>query len=253
MGLASTKLFLSKGAKVMVTDINEEDGVKLDKELGEKMIFVKADMTKTEELEKAVDTVTNKWGSLDVLMTCAGVAGEAWGVPMKLNPEKMAEGVFEWNYNLDEGPASIEKFKADIAINLTGNYDAARLAAWEMLKNQPNEDGERGVIIFISSIAVDTTHSPGYACGYAAAKSGIIALTKEMACNLGPGGIRVNCIKPGFFDTPLVKHMAPFQHLWTSRHLFPKRAGDPKDIATMAAEIIGNVFVNNSVMKVAAY
>lgn len=251
MGLASTKMFLSNGAKVMVTDINEDAGKKLDQELGKNMIFVKADMTVTAELQAAARTAVDKWGRLDVLLGCAGGGVNTWTIPMEPNPQRLAEGVVEWEYVGSE-PGSIEDFKGDIAINLIGNFDAGRLAAWEMKKNEPNEDGERGVIIFISSISATTRHSPGINCGYSSAKAGLLGLAKEMACNLGPLGIRVNNIIPGYFDTPLVQDLGPLKAAWLEAQIFPKKPGNPDNIASMAAQIIENPFMNNAVVEVTA-
>lgn len=252
MGLASTRMFLDKGAKVMVTDINDETGRKLEKELGENMIFVKADMTATEALQGAVRTVMAKWERIDVLLACAGGGVPTWAVPMAPTEESvMAGGPLDWRYT-GEGPGSLEDFKVDIAINLTGNFDAARLAAWEMMKNEPNEEGERGVIIFISSISANKRHSPGLNCGYSSAKAGLLGLAKEISVNLAPAGIRVNNILPGFFDTAIVQDLGPLKDAWLGAQIFPKKSGDPSKIGSMALQIIENSFVNNAVIEVTA-
>ncbi|WP_179353771.1 SDR family NAD(P)-dependent oxidoreductase [Winogradskyella vidalii] len=253
MGLASMELFLSKGAKVMVTDINEEKGKTLTYEYGANVIFYKADMTKTDELQAAVNGVMSKWGRLDVLLACAGGGGLTWALPMAPTPESVQSGgSFNWQYT-NEGPGSLEAFVKDININLIGNFDAGRLAAFEMMKNKPNEKGERGAIIFISSISANKRHSPGFNCGYASSKAGLLGLTKEMSVNFAPGGIRVNSILPGFFDTKIVEEIKGIAGAqWQEAAIFPKEPGDPKCVATMATEIVENYFVNNATIEVTA-
>ncbi|MEL7563320.1 MAG: SDR family NAD(P)-dependent oxidoreductase [Dehalobacterium sp.] len=252
MGLASTKMFLAQGAMVLVTDINEEKGQILSSELGENFLFAKADLTSTEEMQTAIKAAIEKWGRLDALLACAGAGHASWTIPMAPTKESIASGgQFDWHYT-GVGPGSLESFKCDIDINLNGNFDAGRLAAWEIFKNEPDENGERGVIIFISSISANKRHSPGNNAGYAASKAGLIGLTKEMAVNLAPAGIRVNTILPGFFDTPLVQGLKPIMGAWQEAQIFPKKSGDPANIGSMALEIINNPFVNNAVIEVTA-
>ena len=253
MGLASVELFLSKGAKVMVTDINEEKGSTLSDEFGANVLFYKADMTKTNELQDAVKGVMETWGKVDVLLSCAGGGGLTWALPMAPTPESMQSGgPLNWQYT-NEGPGSLDAFMSDININLVGNFDAARLAAFQMMKNEPNEHGERGAIIFISSISANKRHSPGFNCGYASSKAGLLGLTKEMAVNLAPGGVRVNSILPGYFDTKLVEQVRDVAaDQWKEAAIFPKEPGDVKCVATMAAEIVENYYVNNATIEVTA-
>lgn len=252
MGLASTKLFLEQGAKVMVTDINEKRGAELSEELGENMLFFRADMTKSDELQAASQAVIAKWGRLDILLACAGGGTSNWCIPMAPTPESVtAGGPLDWQYT-GEGPGSLDDFKYNIDINLNGNYDAGRLAAWEIMKNEPDENGERGTIIFISSISATKRHSPGVNCGYSAGKAGLLGLAKEMSVNLAPAGIRVNTILPGFFNTPLVQGLGPLMSSWLDAQIYPKKPGDTRNIATMALQIIENPFVNNAVIEVTA-
>ncbi len=121
-----------------------------------------------------------------------------------------------------------------------------------MRNNVPNEDGERGTIIFVSSISATKRHSAGFNCGYASGKAGILGLTKELSCNLGSAGIRVNTILPGYFDTEMVKETGFLSKPWIDAQNFPRKIGDPKNIAQMAVQLIENPFVNNAVIEVTA-
>ncbi len=256
MGLATAKLFLEEGAKVMITARNAERGETVAKELGPNCFFKKADMTKSDELQAAIKALIEKWGRIDVLYANAGGGTLTWCLPMQPVPESFANlekgGQLEWTYDLSNGPGSLESYIEDIKINLIGNFDAGRLAAFEMAKNEPNEDGERGVIIYTSSISATKRHSPGFNCGYSSAKAGLSGLIKEMACNLAPLGIRVNSVMPGFFDTELIQTIGFLKTPWAEAEIFPKKAGDPKNIGQMVLAIVQNPFVNNTTIEVTA-
>lgn len=255
MGLATAKLLLQRGAKVLITARNQERGEAVAAELGPNCLFMPANVTDTGQMQDAVAAVIDKWGRLDILHGNAGGGATSWCLPMAPTPESLegaaTGGELEWGYT-DEGPATLESFRLNIEINLIGQFDAARLAAWEMKNNEPNADGERGVIIFTSSISATKRHSPGFNCGYAAGKAGLLGLTKEIACNLAPLGIRVNAIIPGFFDTDIVQGIGFLKKPWIDAQIFPKRAGDPSNIGQMVAQIVENPFINNAAIEVTA-
>lgn len=252
MGLAAAKMLIENGAKVMITARNAERGAAVAEELGENCLFMRADVVNSEEMQAAVKAAIDKWGRLDVLFSNAGGGEVSWCLPMKPTDTSVAKGgPIEWEY-INEGPAKLESFINNIDINLIGSFDAARLAAWEMSKNQPNDDGERGVIIFTSSISATKRHSPGFNCGYSAGKAALLGLTKEIACNLAPLGIRVNNILPGFFDTDIVQGISFLKPSWIDAQIFPKKAGDPANIAQVVTQIIENPFINNATIEVTA-
>lgn len=259
IGLASTKAYLAKGAKVLVTDLNADAGSELEKEYEGSLLFRKADIQNTNELKAALQAAMEKWGKLNALLACAGGSHATWLIPMAPTVESFIDedDKLDWQYSGDE-PGSLEDFTADVMLNLVGNFDVARLAAWEMMKNEPNEYGERGSIIFISSNAAKRRHSPGFNCGYSSAKAGLLGLAKEMAVNLAPAGIRVNNILPAYIETPLtINDMIPevvqkdlLSHRFGSQ-IFPiDRGGKPENIASMAVELVENWFINNAVMEV---
>lgn len=256
MGFATAKMLLEKGAKVMITSRRQEMGDKAIAELnaGDNCFYLCADMMNHEALEKAVNAVIERWGRLDILIANAGggTGGYSWTVPMDLDMEAMQRGEMKWTYS-KEGPGSLEIFSKDVYMNLIANFDAARLSAWEMLKNEPDEIGQRGCIIFTSSISATKRHDRGVTTGYAAGKAGLLGLTKEMAVNLADGGIRVNSILPGYFQTEMMKS-APESMLqpFIDAQIFPKVAGDPKYIGQMMIAVVENDFVNNATIEVTA-
>lgn len=256
MGLATAKMFLEGGAKVMITARNAERGEAVAKELGPNCFFHKADMTSTEDLQASMKALIEKWGRIDILFANAGGGGQTWCLPMVPVPESMANlangGQLEWQYDLSNGPGSLDEFVKDIQVNLIGNFDAGRLAAFEMAKNEPNEDGERGVIIYTSSISATKRLSPGFTCGYSASKAALSGLVKDMAVNLAPLGIRVNSVMPGFFDTEITQSTGFLKGPWIEAAIFPKTPGDPKNIGQMVLAIVENPFVNNANIEVTA-
>ena len=123
-----------------------------------------------------------------------------------------------------------------------------RLAAELMDKNEPNEGGEKGVIINTASIA-------GYEgqigqSAYSASKAGVIGLTLTAARDLARHAIRINTIAPGIFDTPLMK-MAPekIRDPLLESTQFPHRFGDPAEFALLAAHIVENPYLNGETIR----
>lgn len=255
MGYATAKRLINNGAKVMITARNPETGEAAAAALGENCLFMPADVTDSEAMQAAVKACIDKWGRLDILHSNAGGGDISWCLPMVPTPESMEKvaegGRLEWVYE-NNGPATLESFTFNIDINLVGAFDAARLAAWEMSKNEPDENGERGVIVFTSSISATKRHSPGFNCGYAAGKAGLLGLAKEISCNLAPLGIRVNSIIPGFFDTDIIQAIGFLAGPWLDAQIFPKHSGDPDNIAMMVQQIVENPFINNATIEVTA-
>ena len=252
MGFATARLLIEKGAKVLITARDEKTGEEAQAELGENCLFVKADVTDTDSMQAAVSEAMKKWGRLDVLVSNAGGGTHSWCLPMRPSDEAMKNQRYDkWIYDeTADGAGILESFRHNIDVNLIGSFDACRLAAWEIRKNTPDENGERGTIILISSSGAFLRHSPGLNCGYAAAKAGLIGLRKEMAVNLGQAGIRVNAVIPGFFDTDIVQSIGFLKKIWEDCQIFPKKAGDPANVAHLVLELIENTFINNASIEI---
>ena len=180
LGRAAALLFSREGAKVVVAANREKEGEKTVKsiiESGGEAIFVKVDVTKAADVEKAVKSAIEKYGKLDIMFNNAGTPG-----PGKLIADITEE---EWNRVL--------------SVNLTGVFLGTKYAIPEMLKRG-------GVIINISSVAALSPRR--YAGAYAAAKAAVIQLTKVTALEYARKNIRVNCILPGPIDTPFFTKVA---------------------------------------------
>lgn len=244
IGSAISKAFYEKGAKLLLTDINEELGNDFVKQFGEDAIFVKADVTVREELDAAASKAVEKWGHLDVLVNCAGRA--FGGKFLSDDPKEIEQSFDSW----DKG----------IKVNLYGSYHTAQIAANHMKKNEPTEDGERGNIIFLASMAADKVWNwfdervadTSFAYDYGASKAAILGLSRDLAVTLSHHGIRVNTIKPGYIKTPLTAETGVADEIWPPMQLFPKVGGKPENIASMAVEIVNNPFINRTEMQVDA-
>lgn len=172
LGEAIAKMFLAEGAKVLLSDIND---YKDESSLGDKGIFVKADVSKREEVDNLIKTAVEKFGSLDVIVNNAGI-----GLTSELT--EMSDDT--WN--------------KVIAVNLNGVFYGLRSAAKYMKDNNI-----KGSIINMSSILGNVGFRT--ASAYCASKGGVNQLTKAASLELAPFGIRVNSIAPGFIKTEMTK------------------------------------------------
>jgi NAD(P)-dependent dehydrogenase (short-subunit alcohol dehydrogenase family) len=169
-------------------------------------------------------------GTLRVVVNCAGSGMAGRTVDRKGEPHDFA--TFEWV----------------IKLNLIGTFNVSRLGAAQMAKNEPNADGERGVIVNTASIAAFDGQIGQLA--YSASKGGVVGMTLPAARDLSAVGIRVVTIEPGTFDTPMMA-MAPEE---TRRQLasnipFPKRFGRPSEYAALVRHICENSVLNGEVIR----
>lgn len=229
LGAATVEMLIEKGAKAVIADMNEEKGNKLAAKFGDNALFVKDDVTITAENEAAVTAAIEKFGKLDVLVNAAGV-----GVIAKIIGK--------------DGPASLEWFKKVIAINLVGGFDVMRLAAWQMSKNEPNANGERGVIINVASCAAFDGQM-GQAA-YSASKAGVVGMTLPIARDLSREGIRALTIAPGMFDTPMFASLPKAARDSLGAEVpFPKRMGYPPEFASLVCQIVENPYLNGETIR----
>jgi NAD(P)-dependent dehydrogenase (short-subunit alcohol dehydrogenase family) len=144
-----------------------------------------------------------------------------------------------------------ELFTFVIEVNLIGLFDVTRWAALAMSRNEPNEDGERGVVINVASIAAFEGQI-GQAA-YSASKAGIVGLTLPLARDLASSGIRVMTIAPGIMDTPMLAGATPeLLAALAEVHVFPKRLGRPDDFAHLVIAIVENPLLNGEVIRLDA-
>jgi NAD(P)-dependent dehydrogenase (short-subunit alcohol dehydrogenase family) len=209
IGLATARRLLAEGGVVVGTDLAAPPG-----DLGAQFTFVAADITHEAAVTAVFAAVP---GRLDGLVHSAGVAG---GGPVHLLPRAEWERV--------------------IAINLTGTFLVAKSALGTMIE-QPRVDGERGSIVTLASI--EGLEGTAGGSSYNAAKGGVVLLTKNIALDYGPSGIRANAICPGFIDTPMLESVMGLQGMAgplrsiTEEHALQRR-GQPEEIAAMAAFLV---------------
>src|SRR5579863_10518883 len=128
LGEATVREFASAGAKVAILDLAASPGAKVAESIGDKALFVPADVVSETDVKDAVAKVVAKFGGVHVLVNCAGI-GRASRTLSK------------------DGPHSLELFNKVIQINLVGTFNTIRIAAARMAKNQPNSEVDRGVMI----------------------------------------------------------------------------------------------------------
>ena len=183
-----------------------------------------------EPVKKAMDFIQNEFGALHIAVNCAdtGYGGRIIG---------------------KDAPHPLDHFKFIIDLNLVGTFNVMRLAAELMDKNDPDAQGEKGVIINTASVA-------GYEgqigqSAYSASKAGVIGLTLTAARDLARHAIRVNTIAPGIFDTPLMK-LAPdkVRDPLLESTQFPHRFGDPSEFGNLAAHIVDNTYLNGETIRI---
>jgi NAD(P)-dependent dehydrogenase (short-subunit alcohol dehydrogenase family) len=229
LGAATARALVAGGAKVVGIDLNADAGAALETELGANFRFLAADVTKAEDGEAAVKLAGEAFGHLNGLVNCAGVA-----------PGEKVVG--------RNGPHKLESFARAISINLIGTFNMIRLAAEAMMKETPDAEGERGVIINTASVAAFDGQI-GQAA-YAASKGGVAALTLPVARELAQHGIRVMTIAPGIFETPMLAAMPQeVQDALGKSVPFPPRLGRPAEFASLVRAICDNTMLNGEVIR----
>lgn len=232
LGAACVRLLAESGAKVVIADLNSEAGESLAAELQKKgagVFFAQTNVTGEESVQAAVRTAIEKCGSLHILINCAGI-----GIAEKIVGKYGVHG--------------LDSFQKVIGVNLVGTFNAIRLASAAMAENEPDAEGERGVIINTASVAAFDGQI-GQAA-YSASKGGIVAMTLPIARELARSGIRIMTIAPGLFDTPLLAGLPePARTSLGQQVPFPPRLGKPAEYAALAKHIIENVMLNGEVVR----
>lgn len=230
LGLATAERVIAAGGKAVLLDVNEEQGNASAASLGERASFVRTDVSDEASVQAAIAGAKEFLGSITLAVNCAGIAtaGRTLG---------------------REGPWPADKFSRVIEINLVGSWIVTKEAAAVMVANEPNEDGERGVVVSTASIAAFEGQI-GQAA-YSASKGGIVGMMLPLAREFAQFGIRVNTIAPGIFKTPMMAGMPDeVQESLGKQVPFPPRLGEPEYYADTVAYIYGNSYVNGETIRV---
>lgn len=233
IGAATARLLAEKGAKVVIADLQADKGEALATEIGG--AFCKVDVTKTEDIVNAIE-MAKDMGPLRVLVNSAGI-GWAQRTVGK-------DGSYDSAANLDA-------YKKVIAINLVGTFDCIRLAATAMSTTEPLNDGERGAIVNIASVAAFDGQI-GQAA-YSSSKGGVVGMTLPIARDLAAIGVRVNTVAPGLINTPIYgegEGSEQFKEKLQTGVLFPNRLGYGTELASMVVECVTNSYMNAETIRV---
>jgi NAD(P)-dependent dehydrogenase (short-subunit alcohol dehydrogenase family) len=230
LGEATARALAAASAHVVILDRQVDRGQAVAAEIGG--VFAEADVSNEAQVQAAVNAAA-EMAPLRVLVNCAGLGKAARIVDR--------EGT----------PIPLEQFEFVVRVNLIGSYNCARLAAAAMSRNDPLDDGERGVILHTASVAAfdgQIGQTP-----YSAAKGGVVGMTLPMARDLALHGIRVNTIAPGLIDTPIYgvgERAEAFKSKLGQSVVFPQRLGFADEFASLAYELLTNSYMNGEVVRI---
>jgi NAD(P)-dependent dehydrogenase (short-subunit alcohol dehydrogenase family) len=230
LGFATAQRVVDAGGQVVLLDINDDLGSSSAEKLGERASYINTDVSNEDSVRAAINTANETMGGITLAVNCAGIAtaGRTLG---------------------REGPWPTELFNKVIQVNLVGSFNVTKEAAAFMVQNEPNDDGERGVIISTASIAAFEGQI-GQAA-YSASKGGVVGMMLPIAREFAGFGIRVNTIAPGVFLTPMVAGMPEdVQESLGKQVPFPPRLGRPEEYADAVEFIYGTTMVNGETIRV---
>lgn len=229
LGLATARILVENGGSVVLLDLDEKGGKAAQEGLGEQALFVRTDVTDEAQVQQAIDEGTGRFGAIHGAISCAGIG-----------PAERVLG--------RKGIHRLTTFTNVVQVNLVGTFNLLRLAANAMQHNQPDANGERGIIINTASVAAFEGQI-GQAA-YAASKGGIVAMTLPIARELARFGIRVLTIAPGIFETPMLKNLPDEVKESLGQQIpFPPRLGRPEEYAALAKHLIENQMMNGEVIR----
>jgi NAD(P)-dependent dehydrogenase (short-subunit alcohol dehydrogenase family) len=229
LGFASAQRVIDAGGQVVLFDINDELGAESAAKLGDRASYLNTNVADEASVRASIRQAADTMGGITLAVNCAGIAtaGRALG---------------------REGPWPTEMFNRVIQVNLVGTFNVTKEAAAIMNQNEPNEDGERGVIISTASIAAFEGQI-GQAA-YSASKGGVHAMMLPLAREFAGFGIRVNTIAPGIMLTPMMTGFSQeVQDSLAAQVPFPKRLGKPEEYAATVAYIYETAYVNSETIR----
>jgi NAD(P)-dependent dehydrogenase (short-subunit alcohol dehydrogenase family) len=227
LGLATARLLSERAGFVVVADV-DDGGREQVESLGTHVRFVRTDVSRSDEVAAAV-AVAAETAPLRVAVATAGVNGRGRVLGVR-------------------GPMDVGYFERVVGVNLIGTAALLVLAAERMAHNEPLE-GERGVVVTTSSIAA----YDGGNIAYAASKAGVAGLTLSAAHGLAPHAVRVVCVAPGIFRTPMYERGAAATiHDMVAAIPFPSRLGEPEEFARFVAAVVDTPLLNGEVVRLDA-
>jgi len=234
LGLATVEALLERGALgVGIFDLNEELGDAAVSRAKGRAVFTKVDVVDEAQVSAGLEKVVETFGAVHFNVNCAGIGTAS---------KTVGKGA----------PCPLESFTSVINVNLVGTFNVLRLAAVEMLKNEPDVfTGERGVIINTASVAAFDGQMGQVA--YAASKAGVVGMSLPIARDFSRNGIRCNVIAPGLFETPMVGGLsAQVRERIEQQVEYPKRFGEPNEYAELACKMLEMSYLNAECIRLDA-
>ncbi|MFJ8025470.1 SDR family NAD(P)-dependent oxidoreductase [Streptomyces sp. NPDC096311] len=230
LGAATARQLTAHGVSVVIADLAEDAGKDLADQLGPLARYVHTDVTDEDSVRRAVDAA-GELGPLRIAVTAHG-------------------GPVASSRVLDRAgePYGLDVFRRTLDIYLVGTFNTLRLAAARMVRTEPLDSGQRGVVVNTASIAA--FEGQVGQSDYAAAKGGVVGLGLVAARDLAPLGIRVMTIAPGTFFTPAFRMSEEdAQERWGTTIPNPRRMGRPEEYARLVWSIVDNDYLNGEVIR----
>jgi NAD(P)-dependent dehydrogenase (short-subunit alcohol dehydrogenase family) len=232
LGEATARLLAAEGQHVVVVDMNDEKGEAVAEDISG--VFVKADVADPDQVIAAVEAA-KEMGPLKTMVTAAGIGYATRTIGR--------DGSYESAHDL-------AAYRRVVEVNLIGTFNCVRLGASAMSLNDGDDDGCKGAIVTVTSVAAFDGQI-GQAA-YSSSKGGVVGMTLPVARDLSAAGIRLNCIAPGLIDTPIYgegEASDAFKANLGQNVLFPKRLGHSEEFASMAHELLTNSYMNAHVVR----
>ncbi|MDV6270847.1 SDR family NAD(P)-dependent oxidoreductase [Rhodococcus globerulus] len=236
LGLACAQEFSARGAAIVVgarrRELAEQIAAGLPDSLG-----VELDIADLESIVSAIAQATDRYGSIHANVNTAGVNTD---VPIVDHDGKATVRI----------PELHDAFRAMVSTNLIGTFQMMSVMAAAMWTNEPDENGERGVIVNTSSSAA--VEGAAWMTGYAGTKAGIIGYTLPAARDVAGQGIRINTIIAGGFSTPMLGPRGSQEYLSAvSKEIpNPQRIGRPDEFAQLAIHLVENTYMNAESIRI---
>lgn len=221
IGLATVKKLLEEGASVAMVDLNENVEA-MARELGEKCLGIKCDVSKEEEVVSCVNKTKEQFGHIDYLVANAGIGG---------GPNKPHE-------------VSMEEWNKVVAVNQTGVFLMNKYVIKEMLENK------QGVIVNTSSMYGLVGATSSFA--YSATKGAITQMTRSLALTYARDNIRVNAVAPGYVDTPILAMVPQDMKDLMAKQLPMGRLGKDLEIANLICYLLSeqSTFMTGAIVPI---
>ena len=229
LGGATVRRLVDQGVGTVVFDMDADGAADLAEELGPLACGIGGSVLDDDAVQAAIEAA----GHLGMLSIVVNVAGG---------------GVAGRTVARDGTPHDLESFRRVVELNLVGSFNVTRLAAAKMAENEPDESGERGLVVHTASIAAFDGQIGQVA--YAAAKSGLVGLTLPMARDLAAIGVRVMTIAPGTMGTPrMMSSPEKIRVGLASQVPHPNRLGDPDEFAMLVEHFARNPYLNGTTIR----